>query len=378
MVPRPIRVLQVIYRADRAGAESWLVQLLGRIDRQTIAVDFIVHDPKPGAFDAEILSRGARILVSDRHKNLVGQMYRLWRIQRQYGPYDVIHSHVDYYGGLVALFGRMVGIPARVTHSHSDTRSVDSKASLGRKMYTRLMKRLVLMFSTAGIGTSSGAAESMFGKDWRADRRWHVVPACVDLSRFVTVTDPDSVRALLGITPDAVVFGTVARLAVEKNHGFLISVASTVARRNPKAIFVLVGDGPMRGEIEATIDRRQLREHFRVLGSRDDVPSLMSAMDFFIFPSLYEGLGLALVEAQAAGLRSFVSDGVSSQSIAVPEMVRVLPLSAGPEAWADAIMSEVGTYSPVSKTEALRITRTSFDMQRNVSQVAEFYQTLAS
>ncbi len=130
MAIKPIRVLQVLFRADRGGAETWLVHVAQHIDRQKVAMDFLVHDDVPGAYDAQIKAEGARIFAAPRHRNLFRQWYYLRKYQRRYGPFDIIHSHVDYYGGVVVFLAYLSGISVRIAHSHTDTREAAKAASV--------------------------------------------------------------------------------------------------------------------------------------------------------------------------------------------------------------------------------------------------------
>jgi glycosyltransferase involved in cell wall biosynthesis len=219
----------------------------------------------------------------------------------------------------------------------------------------------------------------MFGDDWQQDSRWRVMPACADMAPFAKPVQRRDVREGLRIPEDAIVFGHVGRFVEQKNHGFLIRVAEAIAKREKRARFLLVGGGDLRPRIERFIRERSLSDRFIVLAPRDDVPDLMlGAMDFFLFPSLYEGLGLALVEAQAAGLRCFASTAVPREAIAVPSLVTRLPLSDGPKRWADAILRIADTPAPISQAEALRAVRCRFDIDRSAEELVEFYRSVAS
>lgn len=376
---KPIRVLEVIYRADRGGAETWLLHLLRHIDRSKIAMDFLVHDRKPGAYDAEITECGAEIFVCEGHRNLFRQWYGLWRLQRRHGPYDIVHSHVDYYGGLVVFFARMAGIRARIANFHTDAYDAQQLGPPHRRLYVQLMKLLVKRFATGGLGVSSKAASSLFGEHWQSDRRWCVCPGCVDLRGFRAPRDRDWVRAELRIPADAIVYGHVGRFVDAKNHEFLVQVAEALSARDLRARFLLVGDGALQPRTERMIKQRGLEDRFIILSPRDDIPRLMlGAMDFFLFPSLYEGLGLALVEAQAAGLRCFASTAVPTKAVPVPSLVHRLPLSAGPEFWAETILQQIGMPCPVTRDEALRRVEDSFDIRKNAAKLVEFYVAAAS
>lgn len=338
-------------------------------------MDFLVHDQRPGDYDAEIAERDARVFICHRHRNLFRQWYGLRRLQREHGPYDIVHSHVDYYGGFVVFLARLAGVRARIVNSHSDTRAVERSAGFIRRLYVRLMKFFVRRFATAGIGTSSGAAATLFGDRWRTESRWRVHAASVDLSRFRDAPDREQVRAEFGIEPGAIVFGHVGRFVGEKNHAFLIRLAEHLAGRDARTKFVLIGGGPLQPQIESTIRERGLEDRVIILGPRDDVARLMlGAMDFFLFPSRWEGLGLALVEAQAAGLRCFASTAVPTEAVVVPALVTQLPLSKGPEFWAEAIVRQMDATSPVTQADALHGVARVFDIRHNARKLVEFYR----
>jgi len=378
-VKEPIRVLQVLYRADRGGAETWLVHAAKHIDRQKVAMDFLVHDDTPGAYDAELREAGARILPATRHRNVFRQWYFLWKYQRRYGPFDIIHSHVDYYGGFVILVAYLSGISIRIAHSHEDTREVARATSMGRRFYVQMMKLCINWFATYGLGTSGAAASALFGESWRNDARWRVHLACVDLQRFHESHQREAIRSELGLPGDAIVFGHVGRLVEQKNHEFLLRVAAILAVRDQRTRFLLVGSGPLPSRIQTTVRDLGLEGRVVILSSRDDVPRLMlGAMDYFLFPSRCEGLGLALVEAQAAGLQCFVSDAIPSEALVVPELIHQLPLSFGPESWAETILQCMKVASAVAPENALKRVEQTFDIARNAEQLVEFYQAVAS
>jgi len=375
----PLRVLEVISEANRGGAETWLLHALRQVNRNQVAIDFLVYDEGQGAYEKEFRDTGAKVFVCKGHRNLLRHFRNLRALIRRHGPYEIVHTHTDYFGGLVLLYAWLLGVRIRIAHSHNDTSVVDSTAGLTRRLYIRLMKLLVGTFSTGGLGTSEASAALMFGKDWRSDRRWRVIPSCVDLSAFLTHPDRRQVRAELGIPDNAVVFGHVGRFVKQKNHEFLLRVAERLVFQDDRITFLLVGGGSDQKHIEDSVRARGLADRVIILSPRGDVPRLMlGAMDFFIFPSRHEGLGLALVEAQAAGLRCFVSATVPPEAIVVPSLVQRLSLSAGAEHWANSILEQTSTPSSVCRKEALRTVLSSFDIRRNAAQLVDFYLALAS
>ncbi len=174
------------------------------------------------------------------------------------------------------------------------------------------------------------------------------------------------------------VFGHVGRFVQQKNHDFLLRVAAILAVRDVRTHFLLVGFGPLQAQIDACIRELGLENRVFMLSSRDDVPRLMlGAMDYFLFPSQFEGLGLALVEAQAAGLQCFISDAVPPEALVVPELIQQLPLSLGPEVWAETILRCMKIPSSVMPQAALKKVEEKFDIARNAEQLVEFYQAAA-
>ncbi len=345
-----MRILHVLGKLDYGGVETWLVQVLRQIDRQRYQMDFLVHTTAPGMYDEEVRALGARIIPCLGPSNPLQYALNFRRVLGEYGPYDVVHSHVHHYSGYVLLLAAMAGVPVRIAHSHSAPRSTEAFRGPGRpadlrtpyrRMYRRTMQAMIGICATRGLAVSAEAGDHLFSKNWRNyPEQWQLQHLGIDLSRFDIPVDRDSLRRAIGIPSDALVIGHVGRFVTPKNHGFLVEIARELIKLEPKAVFLLVGDGPLRAEIEAKVNGYSIEKHFIFAGLRSDVPALMKgAMDVFLFPSLYEGLGLALLEAQAAGLTSIVSDIVPRESDAIPSLVDRLALGNSASTWAHAVLA---------------------------------------
>ncbi len=304
-------------------------------------MDFLVHTTKPGALDKQVRELGARIIpclpcLSDGKPLRYACNFR--RILRECGPYDCVHSHIHHSSGYILMLAAMLGVPGRIAHSHNDTRAVDKTYPSARRIYSSAMDILIRRFATLGLAASRSAAPCLFSESWTAESRWRLCPLGIDLHPFTMAIDSRALRAELGIAQNSFVVGHVGRFAPQKNHGFLVEIAERLARRDPTAVFLLVGDGPLKSEIEALVRERGLSANFMFLGVREDVQRLMmGAMDCFLFPSAHEGLGLVLWEAQAAGLACVVSDTIPEEATVVSKLVRRLPLDAAPEIWASEL-----------------------------------------
>jgi glycosyltransferase involved in cell wall biosynthesis len=251
------------------------------------------------------------------------------------GPFQAVHSHVHYCSGLVLRIAWRAGVPIRIAHAHTTEDSCFGSPL--RLAYRFLMRQWILRHATDLLCTARASGNALFGDACRADPRVRVVPNAIDLAAYEGLDAArQPMRSELGVGPAALLVGHVGRFHRAKNHRFLIDLFAAL-RRWQDAELVLVGDGPLRGEIERRVLACGLGRHVRFLGVREDVPKIMAALDVFVFPSLYEGFGMVVIEAQAAGVPCLVATGIPEEADAGLDLVRRLPLEVGPIGWADAV-----------------------------------------
>lgn len=370
-----MRILHVVGGMNRAGTETWLMNVVEHVDRRRFKMDFLVHSTTPGAYDKRLRALGCRLIVCPTPSRPLTYARNLKRLLRDNGPYDVVHSHVRYYSGWVLKVARAAGVPVRIAHSHSDTSQRDARASLARRVYLRLCERWIRNCATLRVACSRDAAVSLFGPDWHGDANTHVLQCGIDLTPFRSKVDRATVRAELGIATDAVVLGHVGRFHHPKNHSFLLEIAAEAAKREPQVVLLLVGDGLLRRRIEEKAISLGIRDRVIFTGVRADIHRLMpGAMDSFVFPSLHEGLGLVLVEAQAAGLPCIISDVVPREADIVLPLIRRVSLSASPAAWADAVLENRNSVPVPPQAECLRLVeQSSFNINASVAGLEELY-----
>ena len=359
---------------NRGGVESWLMHVLRTIDRRFFVIDFLVHTRERCQFDAEIEALGARIIRCPRPNGTFEYTARLRRALGQGGVYDVVHSHVHHYSGVILRTAQRAGVRVRIAHSHLDTRSVDSGAGFLRARYLRLTRRWIGQSATCKLAASGQAGESLFGLS-TPESRWKMLPCGIDLQPFHTAVDRAKVRSELGIPPGALVIGHIGRFAEQKNHAFFLKIAAELGRRKPNAYFLMVGEGPLRRPIETQVAAMGMAGRFCFAGVRPDVPRLMlGAIDAFLFPSLYEGLPLVLVEAQAAGLPCLYSDVVDSDAGLVAPLAHRLSLRLPAGEWANALLCLSSAERALRQEEALRIVENSpFNINDSVARLQEVY-----
>lgn len=341
------RVLTVLGGLDRGGAETWMIQALHRMKDSGVQLDFLVHKDGPFQYQAEAEALGSRIIVCKSLNFPPLYVLNLALILKKYGPYQVIHSHVHHFSGITLLVAAIAGIPVRVVQSHLDTRQMDEQAGTCRRMYTAIMKRLIWSCSTVGTAVSRKAADALFPADWREHEKWRVMLLGIDPEPFSVPVDGEPLRRELDIPPGVTVVGHVGRFDEQKNHTFLLRVAAEQLKISPETVFLFVGDGPLRMEIEREAKELGIYEQTRFTGVRADVPALMrGVMDVFIFPSLFEGLPLVVLEAQAAGLPCLLSDSIAEETDIVPALVHRESLASSATCWATRLQSLTKMQAP--------------------------------
>ncbi|QKQ71177.1 glycosyltransferase [Acinetobacter sp. 10FS3-1] len=304
------KVVHVLGAMNAGGVEAWLMTLLRNTDKGLINHEFIVHHKEKAFYDDEIYSLGSQIHYCQYSANPFVYALNLFRAFKKINP-DIVHSHVHAFSGLVLLVAYLCGIKNRISHCHSDTRLKEKNNSFIRKCYFSFMKFLISMFATTRIAVSSLAAENLYGIKWKTKKNCVVIPCGIDISKYDPKYKNVNMRKDFGLPDNAFVIGHVGRFEEPKNHRFLIDMFFELRKTNQKAYLVLVGDGTLKAEIEKKVEDLDLTPYVIFTGLRKDVPVIMlSVFDVFVFPSLWEGLGLVAVEAQAANLLSIVSENV--------------------------------------------------------------------
>jgi glycosyltransferase involved in cell wall biosynthesis len=355
---KPIHVLQVMGSTNRGGTEIGIINALKQLnrERERVHMDFLVHADHPGYFDNEVRKFGGEVIPCHTPSRPWKYARNFKRILREFGPYNVVHSHIHYFSGFVLRLAHQCGVPIRIAHSRFDMSKIESKGRFYRRWYVNLMKKWITRHATLGLAVSRSAAGDLFGQNWESDPRWRLLYLGIDLSQYGVAINSHTVRRELGVPRDALVVGHVGRFAEQKNHAFLVKIAAEIAKRNQEVYFVLAGEGPLRPTMESEVRQMGLSNRVIFAGLRSDVPRLMKgAFDVLLFPSLYEGLPSVVLEAQAAGIPSIISDNFTEECVVIKPLVRRLCLTDPPAAWAEAVMAFCEKRPAISPTQALAI-----------------------
>lgn len=354
----PIRILHIVTYMGRGGLETMLMNYYRAIDRNRIQFDFLTHRDFRADYDDEIEALGGRIYrLPNLNPFSRGYLGALDRFFAEHPEYRIVHSHLDCMSAIPLKAAKKHGVPVRIAHAHSSRQDRDLKYPL-----KLLFKRGIARQATQLFACGREAGKWMFGTD-----DFHVLNNAIDAERYRF--DPkvrQEVRSELGIPADALVAGHVGRFMAPKNHGFLLRI---FAQLPENATLLLVGDGELRAENEQLANDLGIRDRVLFAGLRSDVDRLLQAMDVFVFPSLYEGLPLSIIEAQAAGLPCLISDKVPIECKKT-DLITQLPLDASPAEWAEAVLA--AAKQPRTDT-LMQIREAGFDIRANAEWLQNYY-----
>jgi glycosyltransferase involved in cell wall biosynthesis len=371
---RRIRILHVVGGMGRGGIETWLMHILRHADRERFQMDFLVHTAQPCPYDEEVRALGGNIIPCLHPARPWSYAQNFRHALATHGKYDIVHSHVQHYNGYVLRLARRAGVPVRIAHSHVDVMPEDVAPSLLRRAYLATGKRWICFHATIGLACSGVAADALFGKAWRSDARLSLLYYGIDPEPFRADAN-GSVKAELGLPPDTFVIGHVGRFDEQKNHRFLLEIIHDIAKAEPRSRLLLIGVGSLQPAIKRRAAELGLASRVIFAGLRSDVPRVLrGAVDAFVMPSFYEGLGIAALEAQAAGVPSFLADTIPPEADVVPQLVKRLSLSQPAGAWATALLAARREPRPVSPAEALAaVERSPFNICKGVAELQQVY-----
>lgn len=331
-------ILQFFSTLNNGGAENRMMDVYRCIDPDVVQFDFaVIHDGEH-FFDREILAGGSQKYVLPDPRTGILKNYRaMVRFFREH-PFQAVHTHVSWYSGLVLMAAKQAGVKIRIAHAR--TAAIPNER-LPKRLVRILGQLLIACSATHRFAISEEAAQFIFGSRAVKQEGYQYIPNAIDQKKYVFLDGAQrtALRKQLGIPDNKKAYVTVANFRKAKNHTFLLDVAKALKEKKDSFVLYLIGDGDLRPDIEKKIAALGLTEHVVLLGSRKDVPQILTAFDTMIFPSIYEGLGGVVLEAQITGVSAIVSDAIPPVADLGIGMVDFLSLEDA-ASWADAIIEK--------------------------------------
>lgn len=332
MSKKNIRILQILPGGHVCGGiEFFVMNYYREMVKLGVQFDFLVHYKQKGYFDDEIKKLGGRIYYFSvrEDKNVIRYIYQLCKFFYKHKEYKIIHGHMPGMAPIYFFIAKLFGIKYRISHCHV----TETENTLKGKILKQIIK-IIPYFSNVYYACSKEAGYFMY-----KNREFKIIHNAINTKKFVFDKDKrEKLRKALNIDENFVI-GHVGRFNLQKNHGFLINVFNEVYLINKRAKLLLIGEGPLEDKIKRQVEQLGLEKAVIFLGVRNDVADLYNAMDCFVLPSLFEGLGIVVVEAQASGLHCYVSDTVPREA-KITDLVNFMSLDKSPKFWAEKIVNQ--------------------------------------
>lgn len=363
-----IKVLHIVGAMNMGGTETMLMNIFRSLDREEVQFDFVSFTNQDAYYDDEIKKLGGRIIYVSKSTSV----FELKKVIQEYGPYDVVHSHTLFNCGIANLAAKLAGVPIRIAHAHT---TLDSSGSFIRKLYIKTMQRLIGGTSTHYLACSQAAANYLFGNQVRNSKKYMYLPNMVNYEELL-IPNEENIKKFKEKhqLENRYVIGHIGRLTEAKNHRYLIDIIDKIRKVNDKVVLLLVGDGVLRSELEELVKTRELQNYVIFTGLQSDVSTALYNMDIFVFPSIFEGLGLVLLEAQLCGLPCVVSEAIQPEADLGMNLMTKIQLDEGVNAWCDEILKKMHKQEIDLLTKQKALSNKGYTKEQIISLLVNIYE----
>ena len=368
-IEEPIRVASVIGRYIGGGVEAVTINYYRNIDKNKVQLDFICDEDSTNIPYEEIERMGGKVIIIPSYSKPFKYHKELKRVLKE-GNYKIIHSNINTLSVFSLFAAKCAGVPVRIAHSHSTTNKKEKKKNLMKQVLRPFSK----VFATDYMCCSELAGRWLFGNKEYDKGNVYLLNNAIDLDKFkYNESLRKKKRKELGIKDDTLVIGHIGRFVAQKNHDFLIDIFNEIHKKNNNSILLLAGQGPLMEDIKNKVKELNLDDNVKFLGQRNDANELYQAFDVFLLPSLYEGLPVVGVEAQASGLLCYLSDDMTKET-KVLDITKFMSLNKMPEEWADNILDDVKKYKRIDTSKEM--TAKNFNIKEEAKKLEEYYLNL--
>lgn len=362
----PVRVAQIIGKWVGGGVEAVVMNYYRNIDHQKIQFDFICDEDSTNIPYEEIENLGGKVILIPPYQKVLKYHKELKRVLKE-GKYKIVHSHINTLSVFSLFAAKCAGVPVRIAHSHSTTNKKEKKKNLIKQVLRPFSK----LFATDYMCCSELAGRWLFGNKEYDNGNVYLLNNAIDLDKFKYDEEKrKEKRKELNIEDSTLVIGHVGRFVEQKNHRFLIDIFNEVHKQKENSILLLAGQGPLMEEMKEKVKTLGIEASVKFLGQRNDINELYQAFDIFCLPSLYEGLPVVGVEAQATGLLCILSDDMTKET-KVLNTTRFMSLEKNAKEWASIILNN---YNRFERTNAVEeITKNNFNIRNEAKNLENVY-----
>lgn len=365
----PIRVAHIIGKWLGGGVEAVVMNYYRHIDRTKIQFDFLCDEDSTNIPYEEIEQLGGRVILIPPYQKVFKYQKELIRIFKE-NNYKIVHSHINTLSVFPLRAAKKAGVKVRIAHSHSTTNKKEWKKNLLKQVLRPFSK----VYATDYMCCSELAGRWLFGDKAYDSGKVYLLNNAIDLDKFkYNESLRKKKRKELNIKDDTLVIGHIGRFVPVKNHDFLLEIFNELHEKNKNSILILAGQGPLMDSVKDKVKKLKLEDNVKFLGQRDDVAELYQAFDVFLLPSLYEGLPVVGVEAQASGLLCYFSNNMTKEA-KVLDITKFMSLNNTPEEWTSNILKDVKCYKRINTFNEM--TSKNFNIKTEAKKLEEKYENL--
>lgn len=371
MEQKTIRVAQIIGKWVGGGVEAVVMNYYRNIDKNKIQFDFICDEDSTNIPYEEIEKLGGKVILVPPYQKII-KYYKTLKKVLQNGKYKIVHSHINTLSVFSLFAAKCAKVPIRIAHSHSTTNKKEKKKNLIKQILRPFSK----VFATDYMCCSELSGRWLFGNNEYDKGNVYLLNNAIQIDKFrYNEIIRKQMREELNIKNSTFVIGHIGRFVEQKNHIFIIDIFNEIHIQNKDTLLLLIGQGPLQNKIKNKVDKLGLNDSVIFLGQRKDTYKLYQAMDIFILPSLYEGLPVVGIEAQASGLLCFLSTDMTKET-KILETTNFIPLMLGAKQWSNEILNNIEIFNRNNKKqcETLR----NFDILNEALKLENKYIQLIS
>lgn len=364
-----IRVLHVVPTLNiNSGIMSVVMNYYRKIDKSKVQFDFLYFGKMKDSHQAEIEELGGNLYYMGRPSFMPIYQKKLQNFfDKHKGEYLAVHCHPIWASALVAYAAKKNEVRHIIQHVHS-TKYSEKKISAIRN---RLLINFISFFATDYMACNKEAAQ-LFGRKIAGNGKVFILPNAIDLHRYeFNECSRTKIRNEFGASVDTILLGSVGRLSVEKNQCFIVDVFRSLHEKYPNSKLILVGDGGLRVQIEHKVIELGLTDSVIMTGKRTDVGKILSGLDLFIMPSIFEGTPVSAIEACTSGLPCLLSDTIT-RSVDM-KGVKYFSIQKSPEEWAEELEKMISKSKNINRYDYSEVIDHGFDINTEVVKLEEYY-----
>ena len=365
MQEEKIKVAHIIGKWVGGGVESVIMNYYRYIDKNKIQFDFICDSDSTDIPYKEIEDMGGKVVIIPPYQNIIKYHKKLKEVLKK-GKYDIVHSHINTLSVFSLFAAKCANIPIRIAHSHSTTNKEEKK----KNFLKQILRPYSKIFATNYFACSEYAGRWLFGDKEFNKGNVFILNNAIDTEKFkFNEKIRDKIRKKLNINENTLVIGHIGRFVKQKNHDFLIDIFNEVQKERKNSILLLIGQGPLQENIINKVKKLELQDKVLFLGQQKNVNEIYQAMDVLVLPSLYEGLPVVGVEAQASGLLCIFSDSMTKET-KILDTSEFISLNSDTDIWKKRIINS-SNYVRLDTTEIL--IENGFDIRKESLKLEKMY-----